>query len=338
VTTLLETPLAFQVPAALEAHQPPEYRGVPRDHVQLLVSERVSGNIEHAMFVDLGSFMRRGDLLVVNDSATIPAALDGRRSNGDPLDVHLSSPVAGTLWIVEPRGPIEASEVVQLPAGGEAAFLAPVGAESARLWYTRLDVPDPLDEYLAAEGRAIRYGYVPHDVPIEAYQTIFARVPGSVEMPSAGRPFTQRVLDDLARRGVDAASITLHCGVSSAESGEPPQAERFEVSARTAERVNRARQTGHRVIAVGTTVVRALESAMRGTSVVASHGWTDLVVTPERGVRAVDGILTGLHEPQASHLAILRAFLPEVELRRSYDAAIAHRYLWHEFGDVHLIV
>ena len=290
------------------------------------------------MFVDLGAFLRRGDLLVANDSATLPAALDARRANGEALTLHLSSPVAGTLWIAEPRGVVTPSESVMLPAGGTATFLAPVNERSARLWYARVEVPEPLDEYLVAEGRAIRYAYVPHDVPIEAYQTIFARLPGSAEMPSAARPFTQRVLDNLRGRGVEVATVTLHCGVSSAESHEPPQPERFEVGSRTAELINRARTEGRRVIAVGTSVVRALETAGRGEEVEALHGWTDLIVTRERGVHVVDGILTGLHEPEASHLAMLQAFLSDADLARAYDEALAHRYLWHEFGDVHLII
>jgi len=335
----VEKPRNFVVPEELEAREPAEYRGVPRDHVQLLVSERASGNVQHGMFIDLGSFLRRGDLLVVNDSATIPAALDGHRADGAALTVHLSSPVSGTLWVVEPRASISVGETVGLPGDGVATFLAAVNETSPRLWYARLDLPEPIDEYLAEQGRPIRYRYVSGDFPIGAYQTVFARVPGSVEMPSAGRPFTQRVLDDLARRGIEIASVTLHCGVSSAEAHEPPAAERFEVGVISAERINAARRAGRRVIAIGTTVVRAVESAVSVSGeIVASRGWTDLVITPERGVRAFDGILTGLHEPEASHLAMLEAFLPAEDLAVAYDEALEHRYLWHEFGDVHLIL
>jgi S-adenosylmethionine:tRNA ribosyltransferase-isomerase len=330
--------LAFTVPPALEAQEPPEFRSIPRDHVQMLVSERASGNVVHTMFVDIAAFLRPGDVLVVNDSATLPAALDGRRWSGEPLTVHLSSPVAGTLWIVEPRGAVGAGESVALPARGSATFLAPVSERSQRLWYARVAVPEPIDEYLAAEGRAIRYGYVGRDIPIEAYQTMFARVPGSAEMPSAARPFTQRVLDGLLARGVEIVTVTLHCGVSSAESHEPPQPERFDVGVRAAARLNGARAEGRRVIAVGTSVVRAVESSVRDREVVASQGWTDLVVTGERGVFAVNGLLTGLHEPRSSHLAMLEAFLPASDLLAAYAAALDHRYLWHEFGDVHFIL
>jgi S-adenosylmethionine:tRNA ribosyltransferase-isomerase len=328
----------FVVPAELEAHEPPEYRGIPRDHVEMLVSDRRSGNIEHSMFVDLPSWLRRGDLLVVNDSATIAAALHAHKTDRTPLDLHLSAPFSGSVWIAEPRGAVEAFERLVLPGGGFATLLAPVSGRSKRLWYVRLELPEPVDEYLIVNGRPIRYKYVTREFPLEAYQTIFARVPGSAEMPSAGRPFTPRILDDLARRGVEIASITLHCGVSSAETHEPPQPERFEVSFSTVKRIARTRENGGRVIAVGTTVVRALESALCHGSLVSSSGWTDLVVTPQRGVHIVDGILTGLHEPQASHLEMLEAFLPHDDLMAAYRAAIERHYLWHEFGDVHLIL
>lgn len=328
---------ALTIPAELEAREPAEYRGVPRDHVQLLVSDRASGVTAHAMFVDVGAYLREGDLLVVNDSATLPAALDAHRAEGESVTLHLSAQIAGSLWVVEPRSPVTPGEALRLPAGGEATLLAPTHPGSARMWYARIDVPEPIVEYLYAYGRAIRYRYVPSDIPIEAYQTMFARVPGSAEMPSAGRPFTPRVSADLERRGIRFASVTLHCGVSSAEAPEPPQPERFAVPPHTAEAVNDAKRGGRRVIAVGTTVVRALESAACGDRVIASRGWTDLVVTPQRGVRVVDGLLTGLHEPAASHLAMLRAFLSTDALRDAYEEAIAHHYLWHEFGDVHLI-
>jgi S-adenosylmethionine:tRNA ribosyltransferase-isomerase len=327
----------FVIPAELEARVPPEARGVPRDHVQLLISDRASGRVEHAMFVDLPAVLRRGDLLIVNDSATLPAALAARRSAGEALALHLSSQVAGSLWIAEPRGCVSAGERLALPGEGEATLIAPVDPAAERMWYVRLVVAEPVVEYLHAFGSPIRYRYVTEAVPIDAYQTIFARVPGSAEMPSAARPFTAAVVADLAAHEVDIAAITLHCGVSSAEHGEPPQPERYAVSADAADSINRAHAQGRRVIAVGTTVVRALESSARGGRAIASQGWTDLVITPERGVLLVDGILSGLHEPAATHLDMLAAFAPYDALRAAYDEALAQRYLWHEFGDVHLI-
>ena len=158
-------------------------------------------------------------------------------------------------------------------------------------------------------------------------------------MPSAGRPFTQALVTALISRGVQIAPLTLHTGVASAEAHEPPYPERFAVPAATAWLVNAARAAGGRVVAVGTTAVRALESAADGSGrVSAASGWTDLVVTPQRGVRVVDGLLTGLHEPQASHLLMLEAVAGGVLLDRVYAAAVERRYRWHEFGDVNLLL
>jgi S-adenosylmethionine:tRNA ribosyltransferase-isomerase len=227
-----------------------------------------------------------------------------------------------------------AAEALTLPAGGRARLLAPY-LSPGRLWVAELELPDALHAYLAAHGAPIRYAHEPEPHPLDDHQTIFATVPGSAEMPSAGRPFTRRALTRLRERGVGVQRVVLHTGVSSQERGERPYPERYEVSHHTAARVNAAR----RVIAVGTTVVRALETAADERGVVhAGRGWTDLVVTPERGVRAVDGLLTGWHEPEASHLLMLEAFAGRALLDRSYAAALEHGYRWHEFGDLHLIV
>jgi len=155
-------------------------------------------------------------------------------------------------------------------------------------------------------------------------------------MPSAGRPFTPRVLAALRERGVGVQRITLHTGVSSQETHERPYPERYAVSRHTADRINR--RTG-RVIAVGTTVVRTLETVADEHGVVhAGQGWTNLMITPESSPKVVDGLLTGWHEPQASHLLMLEAIAGRTLLERSYAAALAHGYRWHEFGDAHLIL
>ncbi len=336
--TLANHRLDFALPPALEASEPIEYRGLPRDAVRLLVSDRGGVAVHHARFVALASLLRPGDLLVANDSATLPAALDALRPGGAPLTVHLSTKVSGTLWTVEPRGSVEEGEALRLPAGASIRVLIPTRPEQRRMWYARFETIEPVAEYLYEFARPIRYGYVEREFPIEAYQTIFARVSGSVEMPSAGRPFTERALASLEQRGITLAMLTLHCGVASAEGHEPPQNEWFSVSAATARVVNEARHDGRRVIAIGTTVVRALESSVRDSEVVAASGWTDLIVTPERGVQVTNGLLTGLHEPAASHIAMLRAFLDEPALGNAYREALSAGYRWHEFGDVHLIL
>jgi len=336
--------LAFELPARLEAHEPPEARGLSRDEVRLLVATRHDGSIAHARFRDLPAFLGPGDLLVVNASATLAAALPA----ADGLELRLSTPApdrdAERWWIVELRrdgeafGGGSAGDVLPLPGGGHAELAARY-AGSRRLWLARLDLPEPLEAYLAGHGRPIRYGYVPDEWPLEAYQTVFALEPGSAEMPSAARPFTPELVARLVAGGVLVAPITLHTGVSSPERHEPPYAERYRVPDETSRLVDAVRGWGGRVVAVGTTVVRALETAAEPDgSVRGGKGWTGLVLTPERGLRAVDGLLTGWHEPEASHLELLRAAAPDELLARCYAEALDHGYLWHEFGDSHLIL
>ncbi|HEY0395591.1 MAG TPA: S-adenosylmethionine:tRNA ribosyltransferase-isomerase [Candidatus Elarobacter sp.] len=328
----------FLLPVANEATSPPERRGAARDGVRLLVTDRAARTHRDARFDALPAFLRRGDLLVANDSATIPAALVARRASGAAFALHLSTRIAEELWIAEPREPVEPGERVALADGGTATFLMPLDAEHPRLWYTGLALPLPADTFLARHGAPIRYKYVADAFPLADYQTVFARVPGSAEMPSAGRPFTARVLQALTRAGVRLATITLHAGVSSPERHERPYREWFEVPAATAEAVNATHRRGGRVVAAGTTVVRALETAVSDGDAVAASGWTGLIVTPERGVTVVDGLLTGFHEPEASHLDMLRAFGDAPLLGDAYDHAVERGYLWHEFGDVHLLI
>ena len=341
--------LRFELPQRLEAHQPPEARGLARDDVRLLVAAKRDRRIAHARFTDLPAFLAPGDLLVVNTSATLPAALPARRSSdGWDLELRLSTPVphrpVERWWIVELRAqeqPFlsarEGDELV-LPGGGRATVVAPF-AGSRRLWLAKLDLPVPLLEYLGRHGRPIRYRYVPRDWPLSMYQTVFAAEPGSAEMPSAGRPFTAELVAELVARGIHVAPVTLHTGVSSPERGESPYPERYRVPEATARLVNAVHGWGGRVIAVGTTVVRALETAANADGTVRSgEGWTNLVVCGECEVRAVDGLITGWHEPEASHLQMLRAIADQDLLDKSYGAALDHGYLWHEFGDSHLIL
>ncbi|HYZ16214.1 MAG TPA: S-adenosylmethionine:tRNA ribosyltransferase-isomerase [Candidatus Acidoferrum sp.] len=330
--------MTFDLPPRNEASTSPERSGLRRDGVRMLVTDRKSGESRDAAFADLPAFLDPGDLVVVNDSATIAAALTARHADGGAFALHLSTRIADDLWVAEPREPVAAGERVTLAAGGSATFLAPLDHRHPRLWYTAIDVNEPIDDFIAAHGSPVRYRYIMDELPLAEYQTIFARVPGSAEMPSAGRPFSPEVVDALHDRGIALVAITLHTGVSSQERHERPFRERFAVSARTASAVNAARRRGGRIVAVGTTVVRALETAVLEGEAVAASGWTDLVVTRERGVALVDALLTGFHEPEASHLDLLRAFLDERSLERAYSHALEHRYLWHEFGDVNLIL
>jgi S-adenosylmethionine:tRNA ribosyltransferase-isomerase len=193
--------------------------------------------------------------------------------------------------------------------------------------------------YLHRVGRPIRYAYVPRPHPLGAYQTVFAHVPGSAEMPSAGRPFTAEIVTELVTRGVLVAPLTLHTGVSSPEQGEPPQPERFDVPSSTAALVNHVRRSGGRVVAVGTTVTRALEAAAAENGTVhATSGWTDLVLGPQRPARVVTGLITGWHAPGASHLQLLQAVAGADLVARAYADALRERYRWHEFGDSCLLL
>jgi S-adenosylmethionine:tRNA ribosyltransferase-isomerase len=227
---------------------------------------------------------------------------------------------------------------LELPGGGQAELLAPF-AGSDRLSVARLETVEALEDYLRRYGRPIRYDYVPEPWPLAAYQTVFAREPGSAEMPSAGRPFTEQLVTELVTRGVLVAPVTLHTGVSSLEQGERPLPERFRVPAATARLVNAVHGWNGRVIAVGTTVARALETVAAADGTVSEgQGWTSLLITPQRGILAVDGLLTGWHEPTSSHLQLLEAVAGRELFERSYQAALEHGYRWHEFGDLHLIL
>jgi S-adenosylmethionine:tRNA ribosyltransferase-isomerase len=351
---LANSPISFDLPWSLEAHEPPEARGLARDEVRLMASYAGDDAITHTRFTSLPSLLRRGDVLVVNESATVNAALPAARADGERVELHLSQRLAGNHWVVElrrmtpDRGTVPLrdaarDEVVTLPTGAHVRLIEPYVNQTTpnetRLWLALATFVDDVDAYLDCHGLPIRYGYVTRAWPLSYYQTIFSRVPGSAEMPSAGRPFSRRVLDGLAHRGVQIAPIVLHTGVSSLEEHEPPYAEYYRVDGSTARTVNDARRRGGRVIAVGTTAVRALESvASPDGTVAAGSGWTELVITPERGVYAVDALLTGFHEPRASHLSMLEALTSREHLESAYEAAIRAKYLWHEFGDVHLLM
>jgi S-adenosylmethionine:tRNA ribosyltransferase-isomerase len=320
----------------------------------LMVARRRDATLTDACFTELGRFVHAGDLLVVNTSATLAAAVSAELG-GEKVELHLSTPAddvaaGGRMrgpdanWVVEvrttERGPFGAAPVgaiAALPGGASAELLAPY-LGSSRLSIARLRLGEPVEDYLRRHGHPIRYPHSP-ERPIQDYQTVFARDPGSAEMPSAARPFTGDLVAELIARGVLLAPITLHCGVSSLEAGEHPYPERYRVPAQTASLVNAVRWQGGRVIAVGTTVVRALETVASAEGfVTAGSGLTSLVVTPDRALRAVDGLITGWHEPGSSHLSLLEAVSGSDLLRRSYAAARAGGHRFHEFGDSHLIL
>jgi S-adenosylmethionine:tRNA ribosyltransferase-isomerase len=363
---------SFTLPPSLEAAEPPEARGLRRDEVRLLVSDVENDTIEHARFHDLPRWLSPGDLLVVNISGTLNAALPVTSEAGEPFELHLSTQLPGGFWTVElrrrdsgaslPYGDARAGTTYQLPAGARATLLAPYPfadalGRSVRLWLAAIHVPDPLLAYLDRHGFPIRYGYVRKRWPASMYQTVFATEPGSAEMPSAGRPFTPELVTRLVSRGVRVAPLLLHTGVASLENHEPPYEEFYRVPRETAELVNAARRAGHHVVAVGTTVVRALETVTDDRGITSpGEGWTGLIVAPGRPVRSVSALITGLHEPRATHLTMLEQVAataahdrsPDLQvsksvcgschLARAYAEARQAGYLWHEFGDAHLIL
>lgn len=345
----MRSDLAFDRPSALQATAPPEARGLARDEVRLLVSQPTDDGVRHlhTHFLRLADFLQPGDLLVVNQSATLPASLAATGAIGGFL-VNLSTHYGDGVWLAEPRwstskpGPLPLEPSATIAIGAISARLIGPHPGLPRLWFLR--ACGDLRAEMARQGRPIRYGYVKGDLPLDAYQTIFAREPGSAELPSAARPFTTRVLESLARRGVELAGLTLHTGVSSLEvetdtvEDQPMYAEPFHVPAACAAAVNQARCEGRRVIAVGTTVVRALESAWDGAQVRPARGFTRRYVHPRRGVHTVDGLLSGFHDPYASHLAMLYAIGGKALVQGAYAKAVEQGYLWHEFGDSHLIL
>ena len=361
--------LDFELPPELEAGEPPEARGLDRDEVRLMVSYRSDDRVVHSRFRDLPGFLEAGDVLVINTSGTMNAALPAQREDGTALELHLSTRLPAGLWIVEVRRPTDtatepfrratAGETLYLPAGARSTLHTPypsgAGGDGSRLWISTLDLPDPIDEYLDRHGAPIRYRYVKETWPLDYYQTVYVTEVGSAEMPSAGRAFTPELITRLVARGIQIAPLVLHTGVASLEDHEPPYEEFYRVPPETARLVNSAHAAGRRVVAVGTTVVRALETVTDpdGTTH-PGEGWTRLVVTPERGIRSVDAMLTGLHEPRSTHLAMLEALAAQKpsplasefgqlhtgreHLKVAYAEALEGGYLWHEFGDLHLIL
>jgi S-adenosylmethionine:tRNA ribosyltransferase-isomerase len=332
----------FELPEGLEASLPPERRGLRRDGVRLLVVRH--DGISHHSFADLPGLLEAGDLVVVNTSATLPAALTVRNGGRTAL-LHVSGWFDASTWIVELRrqdnsGPdlaVSTGDQLTLPGGVTLTAVRPypdTTAAVSRLWQAAVVPPTELVAYLQEHGRPIAYNHLAGSVPLSDHQTVYADQPGSAEMASAGRPFTAKLLTRLMTAGVTVAPLTLHAGVSSPEFHEPPAPERYLVPESTARLVSATRDAERRVVAVGTTVVRALETvASADGHVRGGGGWTDLVLGPDRPARVVTGMVTGLHMPESSHLLLLEAVAGAGLVRDAYAAALEMRYLWHEFGD-----
>jgi S-adenosylmethionine:tRNA ribosyltransferase-isomerase len=349
--------IEFSLPPELEAGAPPEARGLRRDQVRLMVSSYSSDQVTHARFYHFPKFLEPGDVLVINTSRTRNSALLATRADGTVLELHLSTRFDTGLWTVEIRSMDEAGktrhfedihrgETLRLPGSITAILQEPYISDcndnnkpSETLWLAKIEFPEDIDIYLTRHGFPIRYNYVKERWPLSFYQTVYATESGSAEMPSAGRPFTMNLLKRLEAKGIRIAPVLLHTGVSNLETHEPPYKEFYRVPAETARIVNEARAAGRRIVAVGTTVIRALETVTNGDGkTLAGEGWTCLVITPQRKLRAVNALLTGMHEPEATHLAMLEALAGMSHLKIAYAEALRKGYLWHEFGDLHLIL
>jgi len=354
VPTQATPPFDFQLPGELEAREPPEVRGLARDHVRLMVSYCADDRVAHAGFCDLPTLLHEGDLLVINTSATLPAALAALRSDGQQLFLHVSTILGQGNWIVELRMPSSAAsepflngiagEMIILASGARATLRERhssswQNSDSSRLWFADVELPSDWLPFLQRHGAPIRYRHVGQPWPLHYYQTVYAKEPGSAEMPSAGRAFSREVIGRLAAKGIRLAPLVLHTGVSSPEWDEPLCDEYYSIPMGTADRINQTRVAGGRVVAVGTSTLRALETvADEHGQVEAASGWTSLLLNGRRRCRAVDGLLTGFHEAQASHIGILESIADRHHLELAYKAAVRNGYLWHEFGDLHLIL
>jgi S-adenosylmethionine:tRNA ribosyltransferase-isomerase len=346
--------LEFSVPPSLSAKEPPESEaGRRRDGVRLLVLDRQTGEVTHSRFEDLCTFLLPGDLLVFNASRTLPALLSGRiEADDSSVEMRLASHLPDDSWLALVRKTLHANCAVLEKTNSIISFGSGLSArlESRHrqipgMWKVRFSVGGSrLVDLIYRFGEPVRYRYVSRPWELGYYQTVYARDPGSAEMPSAGRAFTWETLLQLRKMGVDTAYITLHAGLSSYLDDELDRrhlgiAEEYFINQQTALKVGAACPADRRVIAVGTTVVRALESAALEDGIVrAGHGYTELLITPGFPLRVTDGILTGLHESVASHLKLLSAFVAPAFLDEAYRGAMRSGYLWHEFGDLNLIL
>jgi S-adenosylmethionine:tRNA ribosyltransferase-isomerase len=344
---------SFRLPSELIAKEPPERRGIAHDEVKLMVINRKNYQIDHARFYSLGRFLHSGDLLVFNTSRTLPAVLNGSNALvGSSIEARLAEHLPDDSWLALLRcnksDPFSCGlqKGMQINFGhGLTGTVYDHDENIDRLWKIRFSKSGAeLMELLYRLGQPVRYEYLSAPWDLDYYQTVYAGEPGSAEMPSAGRAFTWKLLFDLKRSGVNSAYIVLHTGLSSymddmLDAKHLSSEEEYFISGATADKINMTHSNGGRVIAIGTTVVRALESVADLTGkVTATHGYTRLHITANHTLKAADGLLTGLHEPEASHLDLLTVFIPAEKIHNAYDDAIKRKYLWHEFGDLNLIL
>ncbi|MBS4177937.1 S-adenosylmethionine:tRNA ribosyltransferase-isomerase [Lederbergia citrea] len=332
----------FQIPKHLNALSPAEYRGKSREDVRLLVLDRLNGTTFHAHFNQLQDYLMPGDLLVINNSRTIPAVLTGKYKN-NTIEVRLSRQVSEQEWDAVILGNTLAIGSTLTFPGDMSAVVISDGSELPLVTLSFSKSGLDLLNHIYRIGLPIHYEYIDYPWPLDTYQTAFASVPGSVEMPSAGRALSWKMLNNLKEQGIDFGFLQLHTGLSYYGENMWPHPEKhpesYCIPLKTAQQIAKTKVNGGRVIAVGTTVVRALETAANEDGTVKPQsGLTSLYIKKDYQLTVVDGLLTGFHEPEASHLDLLTAFIEENHLIKAYSKALDQGYLWHEFGDMNLVL
>ncbi|ARI77401.1 S-adenosylmethionine:tRNA ribosyltransferase-isomerase [Halobacillus mangrovi] len=335
-----EISTAFQIPNHLNAHIPAEQRGLRRDQVKMMVVG-IDRKPVHSRFDLLDQFLNSGDVLVLNKSRTIPPVLRGSQGN-NPIEIRLSRKLSTNQWEALVLGRvINRKQPIYFP-DGVTARIAGMGSERPLVSLTFSETGSSLFSFIYDYGDPIRYEYIDYPWPLDTYQTVYGSVPGSAEMPSAGRAFTWKMIKHLKAKGIKIAFLHLHTGLSYYEDDRWPDPknhpEPYHVPLETVKIIQQAKAARKRIIAVGTTVVRALETSVNEEgNLYESEGNTSLYVDQHYKHAVVDGLLTGFHEPEASHLDMLSSFLPANELLKAYEEALQNNYLWHEFGDMNLL-
>ncbi|MBM7585153.1 S-adenosylmethionine:tRNA ribosyltransferase-isomerase [Bacillus pakistanensis] len=333
---------SFQIPDELNAKKPKEILGKNREDVRLMVLNTDNGGSIHTHFNNITDFFEEGDLLVFNNSRTIPAVLDAKRRN-QTLELRLSRKTTESCWEgILLGGLYQIGDELTFDQGLSGRIIG-VGSEPPLVKIEFSLKGSELLDHIYRIGQPIRYEYIDSPWPLESYQTAYASVPGSVEMPSAGRAFSWGIMNKLKEKGVQLSFLSLHAGLSYYGNDQWPtpteHPEEYIIPTETAELINQTKRKKKRIIAVGTTVVRALETVGRENPIMISKkGITNLYIDQSFSLKIVDGLLTGFHEPEASHLALLSAFVKKDKLLNAYREAIELGYYWHEFGDMNLII
>jgi len=347
----------YYLPQELIAQSPIE----PRDASRLMVLDRKTGTIEHRVFSDLANYLTAGDVLVCNESRVIPARLFGRKvPTGGKVELLLVAKRGEQVWEVLTKGrKVRVGTRIELDRDGREGLVGEVvgqAGEGARL----IEFEVPIESFLDELGVVPLPPYIhePLGEP-ERYQTIYARVKGSVAAPTAGLHFTPQLMRELEARGVEFAFLTLHIGLDTfrpvrTETVEdhPMHSEYCQLSLEVAEQINRAKAEGGRITAVGTTSVRVLETAARNlepeTVRLSAHGeawnlkpfngWTDLFIYPGYQFRAVDALITNFHLPRSTLLMLVAAFTGKELIDKAYREAVQREYRFYSFGDTMLIL